>query len=611
MSKCTNCGRDLPSESVRFCPTCGAEQIRSQKPGAASVFTGGAFANFFIGLLTGFVTLITLGLAYPAMVCWQMRWEASHTYINGRRLKFDGKAGQLFGKYLLWMFLSVITFGIYFVIKGKLLMIEWKTKHTHFEGVEVDKESNQSCFTGKWYQLFGVNFVARLVTVVTLTFGAYWAHCYKERWFAKHTVIDGHAEYFDGKGIQYFGKRVLWTFLTIITLGIYAFWLIIKSKKWTVSHTFVYETDALPPIEEIPEKPKKPKNKKAISAFVWTLVLCILSFTGAGACIILLGNQAVLPIILCVTAIIIMIVCIILCLGARKKSAQYEGSGKKLATAGVVISIIFIVGMIGIMIWRGFFVQYGWRDILRQDKVDKCSHEHAQTIEAVAPTCTQDGNEGYKYCPDCDGVYVFARWDFEKLKFEKTEDEVEEYWFATGNGKLDNYPKAAKIPANHKHIDEKHNWSYLCLECGEKSVNETNGHVTYEELFDSTHKSAFVKKIVTDNYDIIRDAIGTKYESAYLTIQYNSLTGDGENITEINATFIFVNYDDVEVARYNAQLVLNPVDYHYISDDEELSIGMFNKYYMNNIMYYSFEVNFSGVVISAQCQLIPTETPTK
>lgn len=250
-----------------------------------STFTGGAFANFFRGLLSGFVTLITFGLAYPAMVCWRMRWEASHTYINGRRLVFDGKARQLFGNYIKWVLLSIITLGIYFLIKGRLLIIEWQTKHIHFEGVEADEENNQSHFDGKWYQLFGINFVANLVTVITLTIGFYWAHCYKERWYAKHKTIDGHTMYFDGTGMQYFGKRILWTLLTIVTLGIYSFWLIVKSKKWTISHTFVEDAETLPPVSDINDestsvsaetgKSDGGKNKLVVIVCVCSVVLAL------------------------------------------------------------------------------------------------------------------------------------------------------------------------------------------------------------------------------------------------------------------------------------------------------------------------------------------------
>ena len=58
-------------------------------------------------------------------------WEAKHTVINGKRLQFDGTAIQLFGNWIKWLFLCIITLGIY----GFWLNIslkKWKTKHTHF-----------------------------------------------------------------------------------------------------------------------------------------------------------------------------------------------------------------------------------------------------------------------------------------------------------------------------------------------------------------------------------------------------------------------------------------------------------------------------------------------
>jgi uncharacterized membrane protein YjgN (DUF898 family) len=59
------------------------------------------------------------------------KWEAKHTVINGKRLKFDGKAIQLLGNWILWLILTVITFGIFtFWIPIKLT--KWKTKHTSF-----------------------------------------------------------------------------------------------------------------------------------------------------------------------------------------------------------------------------------------------------------------------------------------------------------------------------------------------------------------------------------------------------------------------------------------------------------------------------------------------
>ena len=63
----------------------------------------------------------------------------------------------------------------------------------------------------------------------------------KERWLAKHTIIDGKQLVFDGKGIQLFGQYIKWFLLSIVTFGIYTLWLGIKMKKWVVKHTHFIE----------------------------------------------------------------------------------------------------------------------------------------------------------------------------------------------------------------------------------------------------------------------------------------------------------------------------------------------------------------------------------
>lgn len=265
--KCSNCGTQFEGN---FCPHCGApaqqsaqaqahsqsapvtapQQQLNPEPNNGAIaqattgesrFTGGAFANFGINFVTSLVTIITLTLAYPAMLCWKMRWEVRHTYINGRQLSFDGKAHQLYGKYILWLFLSIITLGIYYLFCMSINLEKWRTKHTHISGVQ----GRESKFTGGALGYFAVNFICNFVTLITLTLGMYWARCYKERWFAKHTVIDGLTLKFTGKGIQYFAKCIVWILLTVITLGIYSFWLAVKVKNWITQHTIFAEGQAL------------------------------------------------------------------------------------------------------------------------------------------------------------------------------------------------------------------------------------------------------------------------------------------------------------------------------------------------------------------------------
>ena len=94
-----------------------------------------------------------------------------------------------------------------------------------------------SKFTGGLLGLIGIGLLQWLLTLVTLGLGAPWAVCIKERWVAKHTVIDGRQLAFDGTGAQLFGNYIVWLLLTIITLGIYSFWLSIKMKQWVTKHT--------------------------------------------------------------------------------------------------------------------------------------------------------------------------------------------------------------------------------------------------------------------------------------------------------------------------------------------------------------------------------------
>ncbi|MDE7400559.1 MAG: DUF898 family protein [Clostridia bacterium] len=380
---CPRCGTEV-QPNQRFCSCCGAQfglpvqpAAPAPKPAAPapvetsttipSKYTGGALMTFLINYAVAFVSIISLGLLFPFMFCWRKRWQAEHTFINGRRLVFDGTGVQLFGRFMIWFLLAIATLGIYFIIKGNISFVAWETKHTHFEGVTVTykperkkpkkkkvkkvkevavapapvetvhtaeevqpgetveaveddglsdglseefdqpadeatveesaeaaeddlsgeavqsaeeevqhsvevvqpveevhpavvaaqpeeeeeeevyvEEVTQSRFDGRWYQLLGVNALTFFVTLITIGLGAYWAHCYRQRWYSKHTVYDEHRLEFDGTGMQYFGKRFIWLLLTIITFGIYSFWLHVNSVKWTISHTHVVDPAGLP-----------------------------------------------------------------------------------------------------------------------------------------------------------------------------------------------------------------------------------------------------------------------------------------------------------------------------------------------------------------------------
>lgn len=198
-----------------------------------SCFDGSTLQLIGWRLLTGLITLVTLGITYPWAMCMMARWEAKHTVINGRRLCFTGKGGQLFGKYLLWCFLTVITLGIYSIWFG-LGMKRWRVKHTVYAD---DPETTESAFTGSAGGWFGHRFLCFLVSLLTLGLAFPWMQKRLIRWETEHTEIGGSPLVFTGTGAQLLGKYLLMLLLCPLTLGIYGLFFPVSYRKWVVSHT--------------------------------------------------------------------------------------------------------------------------------------------------------------------------------------------------------------------------------------------------------------------------------------------------------------------------------------------------------------------------------------
>jgi len=95
-------------------------------------FDGGAATYVGTAVLGALVTIFTFGICYPFAMVLRERWRAKHSYIDGYRLVFTGSATGLFGNWLKWLFLSIITIGIYlFWVAPRIAA--WKWEHTDFE----------------------------------------------------------------------------------------------------------------------------------------------------------------------------------------------------------------------------------------------------------------------------------------------------------------------------------------------------------------------------------------------------------------------------------------------------------------------------------------------
>lgn len=97
-----------------------------------SQWDGGVFETIINSIVAGLIAGITFGIATPWAICYMMKFVIGHTIVDGKRLSFDGNGAQLFGNWIKWFVLTVITCGIYgfWVIPR---MYQWIASHTHAE----------------------------------------------------------------------------------------------------------------------------------------------------------------------------------------------------------------------------------------------------------------------------------------------------------------------------------------------------------------------------------------------------------------------------------------------------------------------------------------------
>jgi len=95
-----------------------------------SKFDAGLIELIATKIIRSIIVIFILGLAYPWAVVYYQKWVANHTIIDGQRQVFKGTGGQLFGQYIKWLLLSVVTFGIYSLWLG-IKIKQWTVKNTH------------------------------------------------------------------------------------------------------------------------------------------------------------------------------------------------------------------------------------------------------------------------------------------------------------------------------------------------------------------------------------------------------------------------------------------------------------------------------------------------
>jgi uncharacterized membrane protein YjgN (DUF898 family) len=121
-----------PAAAVVYAATPYAQPWQQPPIVRAFYFDGGAASYLGTALLALLITFVTLGFGTPWAICLRYSWRTKHTYVNGHRLRFTGSGGGLFGNWVKWFLLMLITLGIYsFWVVPRLT--KWIVEHQEFD----------------------------------------------------------------------------------------------------------------------------------------------------------------------------------------------------------------------------------------------------------------------------------------------------------------------------------------------------------------------------------------------------------------------------------------------------------------------------------------------
>lgn len=129
---------------------------------------------FWLNVLLNFLNIISVGLLIPFTICIRLRYINRYTIINNRKLIFTGAGINLLGRYILWFFLTIITFGIYgFWVP--INMLKWQTENIHIrkKGEIELKNSDKSILLIIPIFFIGLIIVITLIVLFVKTFSGF------------------------------------------------------------------------------------------------------------------------------------------------------------------------------------------------------------------------------------------------------------------------------------------------------------------------------------------------------------------------------------------------------------------------------------------------------
>lgn len=101
------------------------------------------FKSALKSAVTAVLGLVTLGIAYPLVYKVRQSYYIGVSFVDGKKLILEGKLLPLYGKWLFYLFLTVITFGLGFPLLFWTLR-KWEAEGTHIRKQNPNNKENMN-----------------------------------------------------------------------------------------------------------------------------------------------------------------------------------------------------------------------------------------------------------------------------------------------------------------------------------------------------------------------------------------------------------------------------------------------------------------------------------
>jgi uncharacterized membrane protein YjgN (DUF898 family) len=188
--------------------------------------------DFTLLMIAGLALIVFVIAIIPLALHGAFRYRLSRTSWSGIHLGYRGERGQLAFEFFTGIFLSIITFGIYyswFINRMRTYVLN----NCRFGSLKFG-------YDGSGTELFIINLKGYFFSFLTLGIYYFWYKKEYLNYFADFTYIEQNGKKFHLKGKirggSFFALTIINLFLTIFTFGLGIPWVIVRTAKFMINN---------------------------------------------------------------------------------------------------------------------------------------------------------------------------------------------------------------------------------------------------------------------------------------------------------------------------------------------------------------------------------------